>query len=86
MWERELNRHHLACGCETAAVGAVSGVAFAVALTVHSAVAGSFDGGLVAASWVACILLGTAAGKLAGLLRANRRLNGVISKVQRLAG
>ena len=81
-WEQELNRNYYACGCDTGAAGLLLGILFGGLYAAYR-VAGNdwtLRRGVVAAVLVA--LIATAAGKLYGLLRANRRLKATIMEIK----
>jgi hypothetical protein len=83
-WESELNRHYFACGCEAGATGVIIGLVLGSAFVVMLFVRGS----ALAVSWESFLavpgtaIVGAVGGKLYGLLRAQRRLRGVVRQIQ----
>lgn len=82
-WERQINRQYFACGCDMSALGLIAGV---LGYLVWMA---SRPGGFAATSWTDLgigflVVLATAfVGKLAGLARAQRRLNQAVESIAR---
>lgn len=84
-WERDLNRNHLACGCDVGTIGALAGIGIAAVVTVESLARDRFGWQALAVLWIVSIVLASGVGKTIGLFRANRRLNALVSTIQRTA-
>jgi hypothetical protein len=81
-WERDLNRHYLACGCDAGARGTFIGLIGATLLAIDALMRGWLGWtGLVLLS-LALIVAASGLGKLVGLLQANRRLKQLIHQIQ----
>jgi hypothetical protein len=82
--EDRLNRQYRACGCATSAqfllVGAVGSIVVAAFMNVRDAWSLSTSAAVV----VGVSIVALAAGKLVGLMQANRRLKETVAEIQRL--
>lgn len=77
-WERLLNRYYFACGCAEGAKGTVIGLLGATLLTLDSMLSGRLDWVSLIICSFGLIIVASIIGKLAGLLRARRRLRDLV--------
>lgn len=81
-WQKSLNRDYNACGCDTGSVGILVGAAGYLAWLALR------PGGLARLGWgdlwlgLGVLVAVTAAGKLAGLLAARRRIKATIREIE----
>jgi hypothetical protein len=81
-WERQLNRAYHACGCGEASLGTVIGLIAGGIWVVVRASAGlgfGLRGGMIL---LGCAVVGTAFGKVAGLWRAQARLQNLVRDIK----
>ena len=82
-WESDLNRAYRACGCGTASLGTVTGLV-AAAIWYGVRIWGQTDfGWREGLCLFAIVAVGTAIGKLIGLLQAEHKLKLVIAEVRK---
>ena len=82
-WEKELNRAYRACGCGTAALGTMLGL-LAAAIWYGAGIWGQTDfGWRQVLCLFAIVAVGTAIGKLIGLLQAEHNLKRTIAHVRK---
>ena len=78
-WEGQLNKLYFACGCPEGAMGMLVGLA---AWAVFAAVSTPSIGATIGLA-LAFALVGSGAGKLIGLVRANNALKRTVTEVRR---
>lgn len=83
MWERELNRNYYACGCDTGAKGLLIGLG--VGLIVAAVSLRAMGAWQIAGVVLGAAIAGAILGKIAGLLRAQGRLNRVVREIEAAA-
>ncbi len=81
-WEKELNRHYHACGCDTGAKGLLISLLAGSTWAGYSYSQGSWGAGFAAGVALSITIGGAMIGKLSGLMRANRKLKQTISEIQ----
>ena len=82
-WEKDLNRAYRACGCGTASVGTLLGLTTS-GIWYYAAMWRQVDfGWSEGLSLFAIVVVGTAIGKLLGLLQAEHKLKQTIAKVRK---
>lgn len=82
-WERDLNRAYFACGCAAAAAGLLLGLLLAAPVVAWALVGGARQSGATLGVAAIIVIAGALAGKLLGLLAAERRLRAVAEQIAR---
>lgn len=81
-WEKRLNHAYRACGCGEASLGTVTGLIFAgvwIGLRISDGSGFDTGSGLILAG---SAIVGTAFGKVVGLLRAEARLRHLVKEIK----
>jgi len=81
-WEKELNRHYFACGCDTGAKGTLIGFIGAVLFVIDSLTRDWFNWTAIILLSIALIVAASIVGKLLGLFRADHRLKDLVRHIQ----
>lgn len=81
-WEKELNRHYYACGCDTGAKGLLIGLIVGIIWAVYYYSREDWGIGAVAAVALSITIGGAIIGKVSGLILADRKLKQTVREIQ----